>query len=467
MENIVEPNDTFDFSKLSLGNPTNIQGGSYFTVLEYNSLPIYIQAPKCLSKHGIVKTGKKYYMDLMFGNNDAEIIKWIENLEETCKKLLFDKRDEWFQNSLDENDIDNAFNSIFKIFKSGRYYVLKCNVKSLSSNEPNVKIYNENEEAMSYEHIDDKTELITIIEIRGIRFTTRNFQLDIELKQIMVLDNDPLFNNCIIKNKNRAFQTDSKVITNNNITENTVNTDNTETDNVDNTETDNVDNTETDNVDNTETDNTDNNTIYLEQNISIEEDNHQSVNDNSNSHLLIETNEKNENLEKREIIESNDKNDNKDLIDYELDKNKTIDDTKENTEKIQYDIEPYESNNKEDIEKKEIIKENLDELEEIDVNLLFSEEENNNIGFEEINIHNNHLEENHEMMLKKPNQIFYDLYKDARDKAKKAKKDAVLAFLEAKKIKQTYMLENLNELDNSDIDEEIDEVSESELECLE
>ena len=118
----------------------------------------------------------------MFGNKDEGIIKWIENLEEKCKSLLFEKRDEWFQNSLDENDIDNAFNSIFKIYKSGRYYVLKCNVKSLSSNEPNVKIYNENKEAMAFQLIDDKSDIITIIEIRGIRFTTRNFQLDIELK---------------------------------------------------------------------------------------------------------------------------------------------------------------------------------------------------------------------------------------------------------------------------------------------
>ena len=67
--------------------------------------------------------------------------------------------------------------------------------------------------------------------------------------------------------------------------------------------------------------------------------------------------------------------------------------------------------------------------------------------------------------LKKPNQIYFDLYKEARLKAKTAKKNAILAFLEAKNIKKTYMLDNLNEMD-SDFDEEIDEVSESELEGL-
>jgi hypothetical protein len=46
-----------------------------------------------------------------------------------------------------------------------------------------------------------------------------------------------------------------------------------------------------------------------------------------------------------------------------------------------------------------------------------------------------------------------------------AKKAAIIAYLEAKNIKKTYLLENLDDSD-SDFDAEIDEVSESELEGL-
>jgi rRNA-processing protein FCF1 len=69
------------------------------------------------------------------------------------------------------------------------------------------------------------------------------------------------------------------------------------------------------------------------------------------------------------------------------------------------------------------------------------------------------------MTLKKPNQVYFELYKAARDKAKQAKKNAILAYLEAKNIKKTYMIENMNDSD-SDFEAEIDEVSESELEGL-
>ena len=51
--------------------------------------------------------------------------------------------------------------------------------------------------------------------------------------------------------------------------------------------------------------------------------------------------------------------------------------------------------------------------------------------------------------LKKPNEVYLDLYKEARKEAKEAKKNAISAFLKAKKIKDTYSLE---EIDDSDDD---------------
>ena len=61
--------------------------------------------------------------------------------------------------------------------------------------------------------------------------------------------------------------------------------------------------------------------------------------------------------------------------------------------------------------------------------------------------------------LKKPNQVYYEIYKAAIKKAKMAKKEAIIAFLEAKNIKKTYMLENLDESD-SDTDMDLDNLSE-------
>jgi hypothetical protein len=100
------------------------------------------------------------------------------------------------------------------------------------------------------------------------------------------------------------------------------------------------------------------------------------------------------------------------------------------------------------------------EFEELDENI----DDNNEIK-EIKELHNNDL--NLEtMQLKKPNQVYYELYKEARKKAKLAKKNAIIAYLEAKNIKKTYLIENLDDSD-SEFDAEIDEVSESELEDFE
>jgi hypothetical protein len=128
----------------------------------------------------------------------------------------------------------------------------------------------------------------------------------------------------------------------------------------------------------------------------------------------------------------------------------------------------------------------LDNISELDPNTINNTNNNSKttsssleINFEELeNIHQENpnelsefnididLENNLESMtLKKPNQVYFELYKEARNKAKLAKRNAILAYLEAKNIKKTYMIENINDSD-SDFDAEIDEASESELDNL-
>jgi hypothetical protein len=386
MENIIEPDDTFDFSKLSLANPSGIQGGAYFTKIEYIDKPLYIQTCKSVTRQGFVKTGKKYYCDLMFDKNSETLINWFENLENKCQKLIYEKRDKWFQNSLEENDIETAFNSIIRVYKSGKYYLVRTNIKNTRNDEPSVKIYNENEVALTIKDVTNETNIISILEIQGIKFTSRSFQIDIELKQVMVLDNEPIFNNCLIK-KNKPSSSllanDSLII-------------------------DNLGNDESNIVENIE--NIENNSTNI-------------LND------IIET--KLEPIE--EIISSS-----------------------------QLDIlEPLDVINQLDKRNDNISL----ELEFEDLNPDIQEDNDDNENLREVNIDVN-LENLESLKLKKPNQVYFELYKQARNKAKIAKKNAILAYLEVKNIKKTYMLENLNDNSDSDFDAEIDEVSESELEGL-
>ena len=50
--------------------------------------------------------------------------------------------------------------------------------------------------------------------------------------------------------------------------------------------------------------------------------------------------------------------------------------------------------------------------------------------------------------LKKPNDIYLDMYKEFRIKAREARKNALLSYLEAKKIKNLHMLDIDDSSDN-------------------
>ena len=200
MENIYEPNGSFDFANISLAHPIGITGGAYFTKIQMNSKPLYIETPKCLTKQGFVKSGKKIYSELMFDNNDEQFIHWMENLEIKCQQLIYEKGESWFQNQLEMNDIETAFTSPMRIYKSGKFYLIRVNVKmNYITNTPQLKIYNENETPLSIDDVTADTNIISILEIQGIKFTSRNFQIELELKQIMVINTNEIFENCLIK----------------------------------------------------------------------------------------------------------------------------------------------------------------------------------------------------------------------------------------------------------------------------
>ena len=354
MEDIIEPTMDYDFTKIYFGPPSTLAGGAYFSKIMYSTnKSLLIQTPKSLTKQGFIKSGKKVYADLMFDNNDTVFINWIENLESKCQELVYSKRESWFETKLEKDDIESAFTSPFKIFKSGKYYLLRVNVK------PNIKIYNEMNQIIQSESITNDKTILSILEIQGLKFTSRNFQIEIELKQCMIVSPDPFLDECFIKNPKKPQSIKEEIIKE-------------------------------------QLSNDLNNIIK------------QSVED----------------LKSKKIESTNNKFDANESIDLE----------------IVFD---------EPLEKETMPKVNLPnvDLEEADIVLDVEELEDPSI-LKEVDLSctlDNTLET---LQLKKPNQVYYEIYQKAREKAKDAKKNALQAYLEMKNIKKTYMLDDIDESDS-------------------
>ena len=87
-----------------------------------------------------------------------------------------------------------------KIYKSGKNYLARANIPTRLG-KINLKIYNENEEEIDPETITDNTNVISILEVQGIKCSARSFQIEFEVKQMLTLSPVNLFDKCILVNK--------------------------------------------------------------------------------------------------------------------------------------------------------------------------------------------------------------------------------------------------------------------------
>ena len=401
MDNIIEPTIDYDFSKLYLGPPSTLAGGAYFTRLMYNTnKQLFIQTPKSLTKQGFVKSGKKVYADLMFDNNDTVFINWIENLETKCQDLIFTKGHNWFETKLEKDDIESAFTSPFKIFKSGKFYLLRVNVKQ------NIKIYDETDQIVESEYISADKMLISILEIQGIKFTSRNFQIEIELKQAMVVSPDPFLDECFIRKPSKKQSVNDEKFDEPSKEEPIANLDLEQF----------IDESAKDLVENI------NNKKPLERPIDAEPE--QESIDLEVSFEEPKKLDPHDKLEEANIQVSNIQESNVKEVDVEL-----------NIDELEYDVPNIQDSNIEELDIEDLDKEPEVEPVKEDPNIL------KEVDFT--------LENNLETItLKKPNQVYYEIYQKARDKAKEAKKSAIVAYLEMKNIKKTYMLDDIDESDS-------------------
>ena len=340
-----------------------------------NDAPLYIQTPKCKTKQVIAKTsGKRAFLDLVFTIENEEFIQWVENLETHCQKFIFQKRDRWFDSTLEESDIENLFTSILKSVKMGKFYILRATLPIATST---LKVYDENENLMNLEDLKEDTNLICILEFQGIKCSARGFQPEIEVKQVLVLKPANLFDRCILSKKKGTLPENLAPIP----------------------------------------------IPVLEAEPELEP-------------------EQKPELEMEPIMIPA-------IGDLSVSELTIKDDPL-----AEKDEEEDHENEEGQEEKKDVKKESSEEI--------LPPPPSDNDGLLEIDFNLEELPPEDSMVLKQRNDVYYEMYKEALKKAKMAKDLALSSYLEAKRIKNLYMLDDLS--DDSDMEEIEDFIGEDNTE---
>ena len=420
---LYEPDSSFEFDSVTLGSPNGLQGGSYFTKLLVKKQPLYLQIPKCKTKQGLVVTEKKKYCDLMFTRDDTNVIEWFETIEQKAQNLMFEKKNIWFHDDLELSDIENAFTSPIRSYRSGNYYLVRCMFPKVISSET-ISCFNENEEPVSIDVLnEDNIEVIPLVEVQGIKFSSKNFQIEIGMRQIMVIKKKEIFKNCMIKVpkgcSDKTLGGKKTATSPEQILKNEVVALAESTDNKDET---------LKNEDVALAESAGNKDEALKsEDVALAESagNKDEALKNEDVALAESAGNKDEALKSEDVA----------LAESAGNKDEALKNE---------DVALAESaGNKDEALKSEDVA-----LKNKDVGLKNEVEDSLEVKLEEVDLTPD--DNNVSMVLKDPSEVYYNMWREARQKAKDAKKEAVAAYLEAKKIKENFMLDAID----SDSDED-------------
>ena len=314
------------------------------------------------------------YIDLVFHHEDEAFIEWMEKMENLCQTKIYDNREKWFESGLEMHDIENSFTPAMKIYKSGKMYVIRANIP-VRLGKCGLKIYDEQENDVDPESIADTTPLMTILEIQGVKCSSRSFQLELEVKQMMKLSPSNLFESCVFS---KVKKSDSPV------------------------------------PQSTETD-TDSKTSDMQM-------------------VLVEDVKLDEGVED---VESENRVETKNLekVEVKLEAEPTDPVLGDKNQDQDQDLEPVEVN--------------------LDSDLVGTTSTSNNTIMDADEIDFPLDESSTEVVkLKHKDDVYFEMYKNAKRKAKIARDIALSAYLEAKQIKNTYLIHGQEEEDEENEDDE-------------
>ena len=402
MDYLLKTDENYPFNQLKLHSPQPIQGGTYLAKISRSGNPVLFQTPKCNTKRGIHKTEKKIYCDLLFDTDNVEFIEWLNTIEEHIQKLIYEKKDLWFvEGEVSMEDIEYNWIDTVKNYKKShllRTFIPKINKQTYNT----IQVYDDNQNLLSIDDIKENSSLISIIELSALKFSSSSFHLEFVLRQAMIIKDKPVFNKCLITlDSNKTLEKVEKP----------------------------------------------EEPIKEEETVIVPKEKIEEPKEETPI-IKVETQVENklDNVEKLSVSDGNEEEEEEEegeegTSDEESEEEDEEEEKEENTELL---ITKKENNSEEEV----AINDNKIEKE---ANTL---EKNDNIL--KLNEYKLELPKDSETMnLKTPNEVYLEVYKKAREKAKQAREEAIKAFLTLKKIKKQYLLDEI-ELSEDESDEEME-----------
>lgn len=191
MTNIVYTTDKFQNQGISLNEPITIKDYN-FSEITVNGESLFVQLCETHIGNGICnnKNGDPY-VDLLINEESEDTLEWFDNFDQSLKKLLVLNSDQWFDDEITNDDIEESFNASLNSDDDDNHFTFRVYLPKNYKIKSNLNIYDENGDSLKSSILkEDDITIVPLVEIKGIKFDSDEFSLYGVLRQAMVVDDD-------------------------------------------------------------------------------------------------------------------------------------------------------------------------------------------------------------------------------------------------------------------------------------
>ena len=207
--------DEIDNKKILYHKPEK-RGNYYYAPITYNNSPFYIQSSKLNCKDSIEsclsRSGNNLEVETM--NHDYSFYDFMLNLDDKNIKETFKNNKNWFNKEIPLDIIDDMYKRLSKAIKKDSKPKFSFKVPVLKE-KPQCSIFDSNKICIDHQKINEGTEVILILHIRGLKFLKSNYYCDCYISQIKAFvskeNKYSIFNQCLI-NDDEDFYEDETII---------------------------------------------------------------------------------------------------------------------------------------------------------------------------------------------------------------------------------------------------------------
>ena len=208
----------FDINNIIYQEPVKTAGGCLLskTLYGYNSeeIPIYIQTPRLKNVCNLEISDSRTYIELELDKQHINFYEFINNVDDHNISKTHSRSEDWFQQKLPMDVIDDFYKANIKMRKYNKSPVIKFKIPLYKNKtKKGCDIFGDDLKPIDISEVKKDVEVICILELQGIKFFKQRFEAEWNVVQLRAYLKPNISRECLI---NEDFLSDNEDTNNDN-----------------------------------------------------------------------------------------------------------------------------------------------------------------------------------------------------------------------------------------------------------